>query len=53
MNDLIEVIEDLQMLDTLGDSACEAHLEHLLTKYRNRFEDAERDMERQFEFKGI
>lgn len=50
MNDLLEMIEDLEMLEVLNESSREGHLEYLLTKYKSRFEDAERDMERQQEF---
>ena len=50
MNDLMEMIEDLEMLEVLNDGGGkDAHIEFLLQKYRTRFEDAERDMERQME----
>lgn len=50
MNDLIEIIEDLEMLEVLPEGGTrEAHIEFLLNKYRDRFEDAERDLERQYE----
>jgi len=50
MNDLMEMIEDLEMLEVLNDGGGkDAHIEFLLKKYRTRFEDAERDMERQME----
>lgn len=49
MNDLIEIIEDLEMLEVLDTVSREAHIEFLLNKYRQRFEDAEADLERQYE----
>ena len=49
MNDLIEIIEDLEMLEVLNDGAKDGHIEYLLKKYRERFEDAEVDLERQYE----
>lgn len=49
MNDLIEIIEDLEMLEVLNDGAKDGHIEYLLNKYRERFEDAEADLERQYE----
>jgi hypothetical protein len=50
MHELLEFIEDLEMVEVLHDSAREGHIEYLLTKYRNRAEDLERDMERQHKF---
>ncbi len=51
MNDLLEFIEDLEMLEVLNDGGGkDAHIEYLLAKYRERFEDIERDLERQGEF---
>lgn len=49
MNDLIEIIEDLEMLEVLNDGAKDGHIEYLLTKYRERFAEAEADLERQYE----
>lgn len=50
MNDLIEIIEDLEMLEVLPEGGSrDAHIEFLLNKYRERFEDAEADLERQYE----
>lgn len=49
MNDLIEIIEDLEMLEVLNDGAKDGHIEFLLNKYRERFADAEADLERQYE----
>ena len=49
MSELIEIIEDLEMLDALDPVGKEAHLERLLTKYKNRFAEAEADLERQYE----
>lgn len=49
MNELIEIIEDLEMLEVLDTASKEAHIEFLLNKYRERFADAEADLERQYE----
>ena len=49
MNDLIEIIEDLEMLEVLNDGAKDGHIEFLLAKYRERFAEAEADLERQYE----
>ena len=49
MNELAEMIEDLEMLDVLDDASREGHVVHLLEKYKTRFEDAERDLERQMD----
>lgn len=50
MNDILEMIEDLEMLEVLDENSRTGHLDHLITKYKTRFEDIERDMERQGEF---
>ena len=49
MNDIIEMIEDLEMLEALDPVGKEAHIDRLLTKYRDRLADFEAFMERQFE----
>jgi len=49
MTELIEMIEDLEMLEALDTVSREAHLELLISKYKNKFSDAEADLERQFE----
>lgn len=49
MNDLIEMIEDLEMLEVLNEGAKDGHIEFLLKKYRDRFSEAEADLERQYE----
>jgi len=51
MTDILEFIEDLEMLEVLPEGGSrEAHIEYLLTKYRERFEDYEADMARQESF---
>jgi len=50
MNDLIEMIEDLETIQTLTNHpALEETIERILTKYEERKEDLEAEMERQFE----
>ena len=50
MNDLIEMIEDLETIQTLTNHpALEETIERILTKYELRKEDLEAEMERQFE----
>ena len=49
MNDLIEIIEDLEMLEVLDTASKEVHIEFLLNKYKERFKEAEADLERQYE----
>ena len=49
MNELLEIIEDLEMLEVLDTASKEAHIEFLLNKYKERFKDAEADLERQYE----
>ena len=48
MTDLITFIEDLEMLDALDPVSKEAHIEYLLTQYRNKLADEEAEMEKQF-----
>ena len=51
MNELLEMIEDLETINSLTmHPALDETVESLLTKYKTRFEDMERDMERQGEF---
>jgi len=50
MNDLIEMIEDLETIQTLTNHpALEETIERILQKYDQRKEDLEAEMERQFE----
>ena len=53
MNDLIEYIEDLEMLEALDPVSKEAHLEFLINKYKVKFNNAEADLERQYEMEGF
>jgi hypothetical protein len=50
MNDILEFIEDLEMLDVLHDAGKEAHIEFLLAKYRDKVEQYEADMEREYQY---
>jgi hypothetical protein len=50
MNDLIEMIEDLETIQTLTmHPALEETIERILTKYEERKTDLEAEMERQYE----
>ena len=50
MNDILEFIDDLKMLDALQGVYREAHIEDLLSKYTQRFEDMEAEFEKQANF---
>jgi len=47
MNELIEIIEDLEMIETVGTDS--PGFDHIVTKWRERMADAEADLERQYE----
>jgi hypothetical protein len=47
MNELIEFVEDLQMIETVGVES--PGFEHIITKWQERLANAEADMERQYE----
>jgi hypothetical protein len=50
MNDLIEMIEDLETIQTLtSHPALEETIENIICKYIARKEDLEADMERQYD----
>jgi hypothetical protein len=50
MNELIEMIEDLETIQTMTmHPALEETIERILTKYEERKTDLEADMERQYE----
>jgi len=50
MNELLEMIEDLETIQTLTmHPALEETIERILTKYEQRREDLEAEMEKQFE----
>jgi hypothetical protein len=51
MNDLIEMVEDLQKIQSLvlDDPLLETAVEHILQKYEERLAAYEADMERQYE----
>mgnify|MGYP007089912004 CR=1 FL=1 len=50
MNDLLEMIEDLETIQTMTmHPALEETIERILTKYDQRREDLEADMARQFD----
>ena len=50
MNELLEMIEDLETIQTLTmHPALEETIERILVKYEERREDLEAEMERQFE----
>jgi len=56
MNDLMEMIEDLETISTMTmHPALEETIERILTKYEERREDLEAEMERQYElnFAGV
>jgi hypothetical protein len=51
MNDILEMIEDLETISTMTmHPALEETIERILTKYEERRDDLEAEMERQFEF---
>jgi len=51
MNELIEMIEDLETIQTLtSHPALEETIERILAKYEERADDLEREMERQMGF---
>ena len=47
MNDLIEIVEDLEGIDTFGSDT--TAFEDIMTKWKERLADAEAEMERQYE----
>ena len=47
MQDLIEIVEDLEMIETVGVDS--PGFEHIVNKWVTRKADAEAEMERQFE----
>jgi hypothetical protein len=50
MNELLEMIEDLETIQTMTmHPALEETIERIITKYDQRREDLEAEMERQFE----
>ena len=50
MNELLEMIEDLETIQTMTmHPALEETIERILTKYEQRKEDLEAEMEKQFE----
>jgi len=50
MNELIEMIEDLETIQTMTmHPALEETIENILQKYEQRKDDLEADMERQYE----
>jgi len=50
MNDLIEMIEDLETIQTMTmHPALEETIERILTKYEERKVDLEAELERQYE----
>ena len=50
MNELLEMIEDLETIQTMTmHPALEETIERILTKYEQRREDLEAEMEKQFE----
>ena len=56
MNDLMEMIEDLETISTMTmHPALEETIERILTKYEERKDDLEAEMERQYEmeFAGV
>jgi len=56
MNELLEMIEDLETIQTLvNHPALEETIERILQKYEERKDDLEAEMERQYEmeFAGV
>jgi len=52
MQELIEIVEDLKTIDTFGSDT--TAFEMILQKWEVRLQDAEADMERQYEmFAGV
>ena len=53
MNDLIEIVEDLEMIETFGTDS--PGFEAIINKWVTRKADAEAEMERQYEmeFAGV
>lgn len=50
MNELLEMIEDLETIQTMTmHPALEETIERILTKYEQRKEDLEAEIEKQFE----
>jgi DNA-directed RNA polymerase subunit L len=50
MNELLEMIEDLETIQTMTmHPALEETIERIITKYEERKDDLEAEMERQFE----
>ena len=47
MNELLEIVEDLEMIETVGAES--PGFEHIITKWKERLADAEEDLERQYE----
>jgi len=47
MNELIEIVEDLEMIETVGSDS--PGFEAIINKWRERMADAEADLERQYE----
>jgi len=47
MNELLEMVEDLEMIETVGTDS--PGFEHIITKWKERLADAEADLERQYE----
>ena len=46
MTDMLEMIEDLKTLEILPEGASrDIQIEHLITKYQDRFQTAENEME--------
>ena len=47
MNELMEIVEDLKMIETVGSDS--PGFEHIIVKWEERLSDAEADMERQYQ----
>ena len=52
MNDLFEIVDDLETIDTFGSNT--TAFEDIISKWQARLEDAQADAERQYEmFAGV
>jgi hypothetical protein len=52
MNDLFEIVEDLEDIDTFGSDT--TAFENIISKWKARLEDAQDEAERQYEmFAGV
>ena len=47
MTDMLEMIEDLKTLEILPEGARDIQIEHLITKYQDRFQTVEDEMEQE------